>query len=572
MKNLLIQLCIWSIIPITQAQNTFFVSNNGDNNNSGAINSPWKSIQHGMNNLSPGDILNIRGGRYFEKLQINNSGTEYNQITIKAYENENVIVDGDVFNDNRAMFFSYEKNYFTVEGIHFTNCYNLNGGGGFTVYSTGKGINLINCTFSNIAISRDINKIPTYTTNQPVVTFIGTHPTDPIENILVNGIEIYNCRPGYSECLSISGNAENFEFSNNYIHNNANIGIDAIGNYGYCPTKDLDQARKGIIKNNVCHDNRSPVAASAGIYIDGAKNIIIENNVLFNNDYGAEIGCEESGEASHIIFRNNIVYNNHMAGIALGGYSSATGGKVTHSKIVNNTFYNNDIDNKMLGELFISQLENSEISNNIFYLSHQNHLMTNYRDQPNLKITYNLIYNDEGEHKITSFWDNKTLNGVNSIDYNTNMGNNNFYNNPKFNDISSMDFRLKSDSKAIDGGNPNYKPEHGELDMNKESRLYNAIVDCGADEVHTLSITNNLKKQPIKVYPNPTNNKVSIKGELLEDKTIELIDNTGKIIFRKKNLTSFHTINLEKLPPSLYFMKIKNNRNKTIKNHKIIKY
>ena len=45
--------------------NTYYVSKSGDdNNNIGSLNKPWKTIQYGVNNLKPGDTLNIMGGRY----------------------------------------------------------------------------------------------------------------------------------------------------------------------------------------------------------------------------------------------------------------------------------------------------------------------------------------------------------------------------------------------------------------------------------------------------------------------------------------------------------------------------
>ena len=63
-----------------------------------------------------------------------------------------------------------------------------------------------------------------------------------------------------------------------------------------------------------------------------------------------------------------------------------------NSKVLNNTFYQNDTNNWFNGELIISQFENGEIKNNIFYISNQNVLLYSYRAQPNLVFDYNLIY------------------------------------------------------------------------------------------------------------------------------------------------------------------------------------
>lgn len=38
----------------------YFVSTLGDNSNNGSINSPWATVQYGVDQLSAGDILSIR--------------------------------------------------------------------------------------------------------------------------------------------------------------------------------------------------------------------------------------------------------------------------------------------------------------------------------------------------------------------------------------------------------------------------------------------------------------------------------------------------------------------------------
>lgn len=571
MKNLLTLIFIWAHFLYTHSQNNYFVATNGNNNNNGSVREPWKSVQYGLDHLKPGDILYIKGGTYAEKMQLNVSGTKTNPITIKAYNNETVILDANSIANSNSMFRAYNKSFFTVEGIHFTNSFHKQGGGGFIIDGYGENITLINCKFSNIAISRDPNTTPTYNTNQPVVLFMGTNSTQPIKNIRVSGVEIFNCRPGYSECLTISGNAEYFEFSNNYIHHNANIGIDAAGHYGYCKNPDLDYARHGIIKNNLCHHNQSPVAASAGIYIDGASHIIIENNTLHNNFYGAEIGCEESGTATNIIFRNNSIYNNRMAGIALGGYNETTGGRVTHSKILNNTFYNNDTDNTNQGELFISQLENSQISSNIFYLSKQNHLMSNYRNQPDLTITFNLIFSPNNNSNITSNWNNQTVTGLPNIQAYTNTGSSNFYSNPEFKNIEELNFSLTSNSAAIDKGDPNYTPHINETDLNNEQRLHNNRIDCGADEFNPNLNTQNQNKPIVSIHPNPVLNKTTITTNF-KNYNASILTINGKHLKDYKNIPETFTFNLSHLKPAIYFIKIHSNTNKNVGTYKIVKH
>ncbi len=76
------------------------------------------------------------------------------------------------------------------------------------------------------------------------------------------------------EALSLNGNIDGFEINGNEIYNNTNIGIVAIGYEGECPDPNLDQARNGVIINNLVYQNPSAYDAAAGIYIDGGKNIV----------------------------------------------------------------------------------------------------------------------------------------------------------------------------------------------------------------------------------------------------------------------------------------------------------
>jgi parallel beta-helix repeat protein len=44
----------------------------------------WKSLQHGVSQLKPGDVLTVAPGRYDERLEISNKGTQENPILIRA--------------------------------------------------------------------------------------------------------------------------------------------------------------------------------------------------------------------------------------------------------------------------------------------------------------------------------------------------------------------------------------------------------------------------------------------------------------------------------------------------------
>jgi hypothetical protein len=69
---LLICLCFPSMMS---AQTTLYVTTTGDDGNDGSVGSPWRTIQHAINEAYPGDIIEVATGTYTETLSIAKSLT-----------------------------------------------------------------------------------------------------------------------------------------------------------------------------------------------------------------------------------------------------------------------------------------------------------------------------------------------------------------------------------------------------------------------------------------------------------------------------------------------------------------
>ena len=75
--------------------NTYYIDvNNGNNNNTGDFNNPFKTIGKFNNICAPGDTALIREGTYYESFTSSKSGTKDFPITYQSYENEKVIISG----------------------------------------------------------------------------------------------------------------------------------------------------------------------------------------------------------------------------------------------------------------------------------------------------------------------------------------------------------------------------------------------------------------------------------------------------------------------------------------------
>ena len=64
---------------------------------SGTFDAPYGSVQDAVDAASPGDTIFLRGGTYAPEanIQISESGTEMAPISVRPYEGEAVIIDGE---------------------------------------------------------------------------------------------------------------------------------------------------------------------------------------------------------------------------------------------------------------------------------------------------------------------------------------------------------------------------------------------------------------------------------------------------------------------------------------------
>lgn len=466
------------------SQTQYYVSTTGSNSNDGSsLALAWQTIQHACDNATANSEVNIEAGTYFEKVEVNVSGTSGNTITFQNYNNGTVIIDGSTNPTPDAIFGIFDQSYIIVKGLTLVNNEQLDAQG-FIVEGDCQYIELRNNDVSNINFSTNSADPANSSTNsQPIIVY-GNNASNPISNLIIDGNIVHDSRTGYSEGLAVNGNVDGFEITNNVVRDITNIGIDIIGHEGTASSN--DQARNGVIKNNTIYNCKSPYATAAGIYVDGGKDLTIENNTIYQCQWGIEVGCENVGKTtSNVEVRNNVIYNNEDASIVMGGFDYPTGsGKVTDCSIFNNSCYNNDTNiagvGGVTGELNITYTENCKVENNIFYATNSSDIVM-YIDNVssvNLTLDYNQYYmagSAEFDYEGTNYT------SFSAYQTGTSQDANSIFSDPQFMNVGAADFHLLAASPARDIGNPSTTGV-GQLDMDGESRVQNSRVDIGADE------------------------------------------------------------------------------------------
>lgn len=545
----------------------YYVATTGNDDNSGAINAPFKSIQHAVDIVNGGDVIYVFGGVYTEKIVFENaanSGQNSAIITLTNVEGETPVIDGaslDV-SGREGLITVKNASYIKITGFEFQNFQATGSSTPCGFYMEGT------CTqveFSNNKV-HDIKNNDTCNQNDGSICYVGAHAIGVfgttlagITDVVFDNNEVYDNILMSSEAFVINGNVNGFIQTNNYVHDNNNIGFDYIGFENECSScGETDRVRNGVVRGNISENNLSnrnnpwygDEASAGGFYVDGGEDILFENNISFGNNIGIEVASEHDGkDTQNIIIRNNYIYNNTEVGISIGG--SVANASAINISVINNTFYKNHGWGSEI--VFQSRVHDSNIMNNIFYA-----------DNTGAFESYNPSTNSNNNWSNNLYYNGTAAGGsVSTAD-------------PMLKNPSSGDLDLQADSPAISLG-LNTAIDISDVDIKGNKRIADETVDIGAHEYNsfTLTIDNaEVSVKAIEVYPNPFYNELYIDvTEVLEDvKSIRIINIQGReIISQKINSSKILLNNFDSLQSGFYVLEVLNNGSEVISKTKIIK-
>ncbi|MCP4420166.1 MAG: hypothetical protein GY805_26475 [Chloroflexi bacterium] len=422
----------------------YYVAPNGNDNNLGTINAPWRHIDYAVDNniVKPGDVVYIRGGTYNEYINTKISGAPGNPITYQNYPGETPIITNSG-SSGSWRWLILDQSHIHIKGMTFKNYQN----GAIQVragYEDVSHVEITNCTFEN----------QTSTNDERAVQITSSTSGYVVSNVVIQNNHFINIDSGIGPVLQTDGDVHNSKIIDNTIITASNIGIGIAGR------PDKGQADNLLIKGNNVSDHGSPGRTSAGIYLDGAgSNIIVEENIVYNGIQGIKVALEPSAATmvtSRIIVRRNILYNNSQINLKLGaGETCNRSGDLKESVAVHNTIFSN-VNN--MTNVYFDCGRDLRWKNNIFAHLGPNDGFQYQLPDGNVNTSTWVMDNNwflnssgEGDHYK---WDGRRYDMLSRFqtavdqDINSNEGD------PQFVDSGSFAFQLESNSPARDTDAP----------------------------------------------------------------------------------------------------------------------
>ena len=385
--------------------------------------------------IEPGTTVLLRSGTYVlnQPIGFRASGNNKGFLTLAAYPGETVIISGAGINPNQAnggLIQIEDQSYIRIMDIEIAN-YQSNAPfatiSAISVQGASENIHILN---NHI---HDINSLAIRNNTSALgILVYGTRERQASRDIYIMNNRVHDLQTGFSEAITLAGNIDGFQIEGNEVYNLHNIAIVVAGSYkqvclGYgdlnapqCDTSQ-DYTRNGNIIGNIAYNidtrnnpayTNAQVNAAAALYVDGARNVVVEDNIIFNAGVGMSISSENAGGlAQNVRFANNFLYNNWRTGLSIGP-ENATKGYVDGCEVVNNTFFSNDESTQFGGEIFMEyHVQNCNIKNNIFYADNYA-----FDAATNQNLQVNLIINE-------------SLPPAQSDSFNNNFSGNYFYSN-----------------------------------------------------------------------------------------------------------------------------------------------
>ncbi len=289
---------------------TYHVAIGGSDLAAGTLANPWATLQHAVDNVDPGDVIEVDAGTYVGA-RIEASGTPAAPITLRA-------AAGDLVRLTSASAANFHDSILEIETFEGTGLVTDWVIEGFEVAGSLRyGIDLRSTrrvvVRGNVVHGSAVTGIFTAFSDDPLI-----EDNESFEN-LEHGV--YHSNSGDRPIIR-----------RNHLHDNAGSGVHL--------NADLSQGGDGVITGAVVDANRihgNGTIGGSGINCDGVSSSVIRNNLIYDEHAsGISLFQDDAAECS----RNNLVANNTVALAANGRWAlNMPNPGCTGNQLINNVFY-----------------------------------------------------------------------------------------------------------------------------------------------------------------------------------------------------------------------------------------
>ncbi|RKS77450.1 hypothetical protein CLV35_1136 [Motilibacter peucedani] len=318
------------------APRTLVVSPTGADTNPGTPSAPLRTIQTAVDRLRTGGTVALRGGVYRQRVRMDG----VRGLTLAPYRLEHPVLSGaglepaagisgllEVRNSTKVTITRLDVTAYRSTKLGVTPV-------GIYVHRHDSRVSVLANHVHDLG--NDADELGSFDFGAHGIAAYGDDAQASITGLTIGGNTVDNLHLGASESVVVNGNVDGWSVVGNDIHDNDNIGIDAIG---FEPTlsgayrySERNRARNGVIAANVISRIRSRGNAAYwedgswcncadGIYVDGGAHISIRGNKVTDSDIGIEVAAENPrGVADHVDVSRNLVTGSAYVGITTGGY------------------------------------------------------------------------------------------------------------------------------------------------------------------------------------------------------------------------------------------------------------
>ena len=276
----------------------------GNDSDPGTLAQPWLTLQYSLDQLTPGDTLNLHAGTYSSfQFEVSVSGVPGNWITIRNYQDDvvNISTTGNGFHFSGRQYLIFDG--LIVDASGSNNC--------FKAY--GNYIIIRNCTLRNAGLAVKCNVSTRYNhhliENCTIYDF-SSIPLfhDNMDSVIIRGNTIYDS----GSVLMDPGGVSNLVIDGNFAYNTGKWLGELKIRWGNNEPQSGDNCRGAIVRRNVFVNGGRYVvllssANGAALYHNTLCNDAASaDGILFMQQDATDSGPDNNNDNT---IRNNIFYH-----------------------------------------------------------------------------------------------------------------------------------------------------------------------------------------------------------------------------------------------------------------------